>query len=325
MRRREFLGLVGGLSVLPVPVCAQRPNVPVIGYVSARTSEAEEPLRGPFLLALAEEGFANGRNLGIECRFADGNDTRLAVLARDLIDRRVVLIVATDRASAEAAKAATATIPIVFASGFDPVRLGLVASFGQPGGNATGVSVLTSELGPKRLGLMRELLPSPGVIAFIVNTNANSTPAQVEEMQAAAAAIGQALEIVGVASEADVERAFTDMAARRIAAVIFAATPLFQVISRRLIVLAAEHRIPALYEWREFVTAGGLMSYSTHRREVGRVVGAYAGRILKGERPADMPVVQSTHFEFVINARTARSLGLDVPPALLARADEVIE
>jgi putative ABC transport system substrate-binding protein len=237
----------------------------------------------------------------------------------------VTILVATDRPSAVAAKAATATIPIVFTIGFDPVQIGLVASFNQPGGNATGVSLLTAELGPKRLGLLRELLSKPGTIAFVVNPNSALTPFQIQEMQAAAQAVGQPLLVVSVGTEDDVDKAFAGMAERNVAAILYAANPLFQVISERLVALAAHYRTPALYEWREFVTAGGLMSYSTDRNEVGRQAGSYAGRILKGEKPADLPVVQSSRFEFVINLKTAKALGLDVPPTLLARADEVIE
>ena len=224
------------------------------------------------------------------------------------------MLVATDRPSAVAAKAATATIPIVFTSGVDPVQLGLVASFNRPGGNATGVSLLTTELGPKRLGLVRELLPKPGTIAFVVNPYSSSTPFQVKEMQAAAQAVGQPLLVVEAGTEEQVDKAFAMMAERKVAAILYAANLFFQVVSERLVALAARYRIPSLYEWREFVTAGGLMSYSTDRNEVGRAAGSYAGRILKGERPADLPVVQSSRFEFVINLKTAKALGLEIPP-----------
>jgi putative ABC transport system substrate-binding protein len=235
------------------------------------------------------------------------------------------MLVATDRPSALAAKAATATIPIVFASGSDPVQAGLVASFNRPGGNATGVSLFTAELGPKRLGLFRELLPKQGTIAFVVNANSATTPYQIQEMQAAAQAVGQPLLVVSVGTEEEVDKAFATMAERNVAGVLYGATLFFQVISARLVALAAHYRIPALYEWREFVTAGGLMSYSTDRNEVGREAGIYAGRILKGEKPADLPVVQSSRFEFVINLKTAKALDLDLPLHLLQHADEVIE
>jgi putative ABC transport system substrate-binding protein len=224
-----------------------------------------------------------------------------------------------------AAKAATATIPIVFASGLDPVQVGLVATFNRPGGNATGVSVFTSELGPKRLGLLREVLPKPGTIAFVIDPNNDSTPFQIQEMQAAALAVGQPLLVIDISTEEQVDKAFAAMAERNVAAILYGATPFFQVISERLAALAARYRMPALYEWREFVTVGGLMSYSTDRNEVGREAGSYAGRILKGEKPAELPVVQSSRFELVINLKTAKALGLEIPPMLLGRADEVIE
>jgi putative tryptophan/tyrosine transport system substrate-binding protein len=270
-------------------------------------------------------GFATGRNIAIEYRFAEGQDERLPGLAAELVRRQVVMLVATDRPSALAAKGATATIPIVFTSGSDPVQIGLAASFNRPGGNATGVSMFTAELGPKRLALVRELLPKPGTIAFVVNKNAGRTPFQVQEMQAAAQAVGQPLLVVTVATEEEVDKAFAMMAERNIAAVLYGATLLFQVISERLVALAARYRIPALYEWREFVIAGGLMSYNTDRNEAGREAGLYAGRILKGEKPADLPIVQSSRFELVINLKTARALDLEIPPMLIGRADEVIE
>jgi putative tryptophan/tyrosine transport system substrate-binding protein len=277
------------------------------------------------LKALETSGFTVGRNVAIEYRFAEGQDERLPMLAADLVRRQVAMLVATDRPSAVAARAATSTIPIVFTSGFDPVQLGLVASFNRPGGNATGVAVLSTELGPKRLGLLRELLPKPGTIAFVVNPNTAATPFQLKEMQAAAQAVGQSLLVVEAGTEEQVDKAFAMMAERNVAGILYGTTLFFQVVSERLVALAARYRIPALYEWREFVTAGGLMSYNTDRNEFGRVAGSYAGRILKGEKPADLPVVQSSRFKLVINLKTAKTLGLEVPPTLLARADEVIE
>jgi putative ABC transport system substrate-binding protein len=299
--------------------------MPVIGYFSGRSPDAEAPLRVPFLKALAESGFTAGRNVAIEYRFAEGQDERLPALAAELARRPVTMLVATDRPSALAAKAVTATIPIVFTSGFDPVQLGLVTSFNQPGGNATGVNLWTTELGPKRLGLLRDLLPRPGTIAFVVSANSAWAAPQVQEMQVAAQSIGQPLLVVSVASEEQIDQAFAGMAEREVVALLYSANLWFQVISDRLVALAARYRIPALYEWREFVVAGGLMSYSTDRNEVGREAGVYAARILKGEKPADLPVVQSSRFELVINLKTAKALGLQVPPSLLARADEVIE
>ena len=307
MKRREFMRLLGGAAATwPLAARAQQPAMPVIGYFSGRSPDAEAPIRVPFLDALEASGFAAGHNVAIEYRFAHGRDERLPDLAVELVRRPVTMLVATDRPSAVAAKAATATTPIVFTSGFDPVRLGLVASFNRPGGNATGVSLLTTDLGPKRLGLLRELLPKQGTIAFVVNPNSASTPHQIEEMQAAAQAVGQPLVVVSVGTEEEVNKAFATMAERKVAGVLYGATLFFQVISERLVALAAHYRIPALYEWREFVTAGGLMSYSTDRTEVGREAGIYVGRILKGERPADLPVVQSSRFESSLISRPRR-------------------
>jgi putative ABC transport system substrate-binding protein len=325
IRRRQFITLLCGAAVWPLAARAQQPSMPVIGYFSTRSPDAEAPLRVPFLKALEGSGFTAGRNVAIEYRFAEGQHERLPVLAADLVRRQVTMLVATDRPSALAAKAATATIPIVFASGLDPVQVGLVATFNRPGGNATGVSVFTSELGPKRLGLLREVLPKPGTIAFVIDPNNDSTPFQIQEMQAAALAVGQPLLVIDISTEEQVDKAFAAMAERNVAAILYGATPFFQVISERLAALAARYRMPALYEWREFVTVGGLMSYSTDRNEVGREAGSYAGRILKGEKPAELPVVQSSRFELVINLKTAKALGLEIPPMLLGRADEVIE
>jgi putative ABC transport system substrate-binding protein len=326
VRRRQFITLLGGAAAAwPLAARAQQPTMPVIGYFSGRSPDAEAPLRVPFLKALEGSGFTAGRNVAIEYRFSEGQDERLPTLVAEFVRRQVTILVATDRPSALAARAATATIPIVFTIGLDPVQAGLVASFNRPSGNATGVSLLTVELGPKRLGLVRELLPKPGLIAFVVNANSGTTPYQIQEMQAAADAIGQALLVVRVGTEDEVDQAFASMAERNVAAILYGATLFFQVISERLVALATRYRIPALYEWREFVTAGGLMSYSTDRNEVGREAGRYVGRILKGEKPADLPVVQSSRFEFVINLSAAKALGLTVPDTLLARADEVIE
>jgi putative ABC transport system substrate-binding protein len=279
----------------------------------------------PFLKALEESGFAAGRNVAIEYLFSEGRDEQLPALAAELVRRQVAMLIATDRPSASAARAATATIPIIFTSGVDPVQLGLAASFNRPGGNATGMFMLTTELGPKRLELLREVLPTPGTIAFVVNPNNAATPFQIQEMQAAAQAIGQPLVVVNIGAENQIDQAFATMAERNVAAILYGTTLFFQVISERLVARAARYRIPALYEWREFVTVGGLMSYSTDRNEAGRTAGSYAGRILKGEKPADLPVVQSSRFEFVINLKTAKALSLAIPPTLLARADEVIE
>jgi len=324
VRRREFLSVLGGAAVWSLATGAQN-GTPTVGYLSGRSPDSEAALRVPFLKALENAGFVVGQNLAIDYRFSEGRDERLPALATELVQRRVTILVATDRPSAIAAKAATATIPIVFHSAEDPVLNGLVQSLNNPGGNATGISVLNNQLGPKRLGLLREILPSVGVIAFVVNPNSVSTPVQLQEMQEAARILAQPLLVLNVGTESEAENAFATMSREKVIAIEYGASPYFQVIMDRLIALAVRHAIPALYEWREFVVAGGLMSYNANRTESGRQIGTYAALILKGAKPADLPVVQSTSFEFVLNLKTAKTLGLDIPPKVLATADEVIE
>ena len=324
MRRRRFLALIGGATAWPFVAHAQH-TMPVIGYLSGRSAAAEAPLREPFLKSLEEAGFIVGRNIVVEYRHSQGRDNQLSELATELVRRQVAILVATDRPSALAAKAATSTTPIVFTSGDDPVQLGLVASLNQPGGNATGVYLFSARLGAKRLGLVRALLPKPGLIAFVVNPNNTATPLQIEEMQQEARAIGQPLLVLRAGSEPEVDAAFAAMVQQNVSAVQYGATPFYQVINDRLVELAARHRIPASYEWREAVVAGGLMSYNTNRTEVARQLGRYAAQILKGAKPADLPTVQASSFQFVINLKTAKALGLEIPPTLLAQADEVIE
>jgi putative ABC transport system substrate-binding protein len=316
--------VAGAAVAWPLAASAQQAG-PVVGYLSGRSVDSEAPLRTPFLKALEAAGFVVGQNIAIEYRYSEGRDDRLPALAAELVQRQVTLLVATDRPSALAAKAATGTIPLVFHSGEDPVRSGLVQRFNSPGGNATGISVMNNQLGPKRLDLLRDLIPKPGVIAYMVNPNSTSTPVQLQEMQDAARALGQPLLVLNAGTEHDAEDAFAAMSREKAIAVVHGASVYFQVIMDRLIGLAAKHAIPALYEWREFVVAGGLMSYNANRTQSGQQVGAYAAQILKGAKPGDLPVVQSSSFEFVLNLRTARALGLTVPPMLLARADEVIE
>ena len=324
MRRREFITLLGGAAAWPLTARAQQ-AVPVVGYLSGRSPDSEAALRAPFLKTLEDAGFIVGQNVAIDYRFSEGRDERLPALAAELVQRRITMLVATDRPSAVAAKAATTTIPIVFHCGEDPVRLGLVQSLNSPGGNATGISVFNNQLGPKRLGLLRGILRTPGVIAFVVNPNSGSTPLQLQEMQEAARTLAQPLLVLNAGTESQVEDAFATMSREKVAAVVFAASVFFQVITDRLVALAARHAIPALYEWREFVIAGGLMSYNTSRAESGRQIGAYAVKILKGAKPSELPVLQSTKFEFVINSTTAKALGLTIPARVISIADEVIE
>jgi ABC-type uncharacterized transport system substrate-binding protein len=326
MKRRHFITLLGGAAAAwPHAARAQQPAMPVIGYFSGRSPEAEAPILGAFRKGLEETGYLAGQNIAIEFRFSDGQDDQLPALAAELVRRRVAVLVATDRPSALAAKAATATIPIVFTSGADAVEIGLVASLNRPGGNATGVNIFTTELGPKRLELLRQLLPNAGTIAFIVNPNSATTGRQVSELQTAAAALGQQILVLNAGSEKEIDEAFATIVERRVAAVLYPASLFFQVRQEQLVALAARHSIPAMYEWREFVTAGGLMSYSTNRAEAYRQIGIYTGRVLKGANPADLPVMQSIRFEFVINLKTAKALGIKISDDLLSLADEVIE
>jgi ABC-type uncharacterized transport system substrate-binding protein len=313
MKRRAFISLLGGAAAAwPLGARAQQPAMPVIGYFSGRSPEAEAPILGAFRKGLEETGYLAGQNIAIEFRFSDGQDDQLPALAAELVRRRVAVLVATDRPSALAAKAATATIPIVFTSGADAVEIGLVASLNRPGGNATGVNIFTTELGPKRLELLRQLLPNAGTIAFIVNPNSATTGRQVSELQTAAAALGQQILVLNAGSEKEIDEAFATIVERRVAAVLYPASLFFQVRQEQLVALAARHSIPAMYEWREFVTAGGLMSYSTNRAEAYRQIGIYTGRVLKGANPADLPVMQSIRFEFVINLKTAKALGIKI-------------
>ena len=298
--------------------------MPVIGYVSGRSLEYEERLLLSFRKGLEEEGFAAGRNVAVQYRFSDGDDSRLPAIAADFVRRQVAVIVASGP-SALAVKGATSTIPIVFSTGADPVGQGLVASLSRPGGNATGVAVFTNELGAKRLELLRELVPQVGLIAFVANLHSSTTSAQVKDVRTAAAAFGQNILVVNASTPEEVEQAFATIAQHKAGAVLYSAHQFYQIARDQLVALAARHRLPAMYEWREFVEAGGLASYSTSRDDSFRQMGVYAGQILKGAKTSELPVVRPTKFEFVINLKTAKALGLTVPLALQASADEVIE
>jgi len=325
MGRRDLLGSASAAAA-PAPFgAAAQPGLPIIGYLSSRSAEAETPLRRGFLEGLEQRGFVVGRNVAIEYRFAEGSFDRLPSLAAELVGLPVALLVATGAPAAGAAKKATATIPIVFSSGSDPVASGLVDNLARPGGNATGTHSFGVDTIPKKLELLHEVLPQPGLIVFLVGPQTQSTLEQIRRAEAAAQAIGQPILVLHGRNEDEIEKAFATMAERQVRGLLYAGSEYFQVIADKLIALAARHRIPASYEWREFVTAGGLMSYSGSRREVMRIAGDYAGRILKGAAPADLPVIQSSRFELVINLKTAKALGLNVPQSILARADEVIE
>ena len=323
MRRREFIALLGSVVAgWPIATRAQQAPRPVIGFLGEQTAELFVSRLRAFRQGLAESGYSEGRNVSVEYRWAQGQDDRLPALAADLVRQQVAVIATTSTSSALAAKAATTTVPIVFATGSDPVRDGLVGSLNRPGGNVTVVSFLAGALGAKRLDLLRQLVPKGTTIGVLVNPDSRETVAERRDVEAAAQAIRQQLIVLELGSDREIEPAFATLVQRG-AGALFIGTGAFMNSRReRLAALAAQHRIPAIYALRESVAAGGLMSYGT---STYRQVGIYTGRILKGEKPADLPVMQSTKFEFVINLRTAKALGLEILPAVLALADEVIE
>jgi putative ABC transport system substrate-binding protein len=323
MRRRAFIAGLGGAAILPFAAHAQQ-AMPVIGFLRSTSFANATQLVVMFRQGLKESGFVEGQNVTVEYHAADDQPDRLRALAADLVRRPVAVIVGNGLA-ALAAKAATTTIPIVFTTGSDPVRDGLVASLNRPGGNVTGLSFLAGVLGAKRLELLRQLVPKAATIAMLVNPNTTETEAERSDVQAAAQGIGQQLIVLDVSSDRDIDAAFATAVQRGAGALLVGSGGYLNSKRDRVIALAAQNALPAIYSQREPTTAGGLMSYGTSQTDAYRQAGLYTGRILKGEKPADLPVLQSTKFEFVINLKTAKTLGLEFHPQLLATADEVIE
>jgi putative ABC transport system substrate-binding protein len=326
MRRREFIMLIGSTAAWPLGARAQQPAMPLIGFLGGASPGPWLRLVAAFRAGLKETGYVQGQNVAIEFRWAEGRYERLPEMAADLVRRQVAVLVATGGISSVlAAKAATSHIPIVFTLGGDPVRRGIVASLNRPGGNVTGVNLFTTEMDVKRLGLLRDMVPAVDLIAALVNPANPTVPERAIDIEAAARTIGRQLRFLHASTLQELAGAFVALGQMRAGALFVGADPFFLSQRDTIVALAASHAIPAIYEQRDFALAGGLMSYGTDFADSYRQAGVYAGRILKSEKPGELPVVQSTKFEFVINLATARTLRLEVPPALSAQADEVIE
>src|SRR5262245_5173324 len=324
MRRREFITLLGSAAAWPLAARAQQPAMPVVGFLGSSSAADRTRLVTAFRQGIRESGYVEGENVAIEYRWAQDQYDRLPDLAADLVRRQVTVIAAHDTPSSIIAKAATTTIPIVFASGADPVKLGLVASLNRPGGNVTGVTFVVAELGAKLLGLLHQLQPGAVRVGVLVDPNFAATQSFISDVQAAALSIGKQIEVFEAPTGRDIDTAFARLT-QKLDALLVGPSPLFNNRRLQLATLAAYHRVPAIYPLRDFAEAGGLMSYGTSITEANRLAGVYVGRVLKGAKPADLPVMQSTKFEFVINLNTAKAFGLSLPPGLLAIADEVIE
>jgi putative tryptophan/tyrosine transport system substrate-binding protein len=325
VRRREFIAALGGAAAaLPLVARAQQPTMPVIGFLNTRAPGQDVHLLAAFRQGLKEAGYVEGQNVAVEYRFAEGRNERLPGMAADLV-RRQVAVIAANGPAVVAAKAATAAIPIVFSVGLDPVATGLVASLNRPGGNLTGDTILFDEVGPKRLELMRELIPTAAIVAVLINPAYPTAEVQSRDLHAAARILGLELRVLHASGERDLDAAFATLVKMRAGALVIGNDSFFNSRSEQLAALMIRHAVPTIFQTREFAAAGGLASYGGSIKDSYRQVGVYTGRILKGEKPADLPVQQTTKVELIVNLKTAKALGITVPPTLLARADEVIE
>jgi ABC-type uncharacterized transport system substrate-binding protein len=324
MKRREFITLLGGVAAWPLAARGQQPTRPVIGFLNGSSAWEYAYVVAAFRQGLKETGYVEGENVFIEYRWAEGHYERLPTLAADLLSRRVAVI-AANAPAAVAAKAATTSVPIVFVTAADPVKIGLVASLNRPGSNLTGVGLLSVELAPKKLQMLHELVPNVRTVALLVNSANPNAQTQSRDLQTAAQALGLQVHVVHANSDSDLEKAFGELVRLQVGALVIGTDGFLNSRSEHLATLTTRHSIPTIFQYREFTAAGGLMSYGTSLTETYRLVGAYVGRILQGEKPSDLPVQQATKVELIINLRTAKALGIDVPPTLLARADEVIE